>query len=456
MSSVSENSEDTDEFIQSIRTELEQYPPYSPGETDLRLIQEEQPPSHLDSTFSSPAKAQYSTEDDAALDRDIDKILGTFGHSVPNRAFDGYLTEDELEIDLRQQRESSRIADFNLSDSLLTPFNSTPQHRFIDSSYSEPLLRDKSPSPPEEFMTPMQHFSQYPSANSWNEKEIQTLKSRIHRQTLYHKSELDDHLIREREARAKLEISYKENQCLMKAMQTQLVSLQQKIREMQSEKVRLAQECNQQAEMRESPKEDLNKFKEIAEHYKGIVKEQDCKVINLEQLVHGLNAEINQLNLRIKEKDKEVYELNERMKEQARNFATDKSRKESQTQDMLNKTQKTHHREKVLSVAKLQEDLSQSHNEEICQLRNSLHEDKNRALSRLEEGYIQKIAKAEETSKKLEKDLESSAKKIEAKDDVIKNVEIQHKKEVKFKQPHRQGYLYTHSYVVNPYLGSPA
>ena len=428
MSSISENSEDTDEFINTIRTELEQHPLYSPEE---QLIQDEPPPSHLNSALSSPIKAaQYSTDEDTALDRDIDKILDTFEHSTTYRKPDGYQTDDEYEIELNLQRESRRIDTFDFCDSIQSPFSSTPQHIVLDSSHSEPLLRNKPPSPPEVFMTPMQHFSQHSPGNSWNEKEIQSLKSKIHRQTLYHKSELDEHLTREREARAKLEISHKENQSLMKAMKAQLVSLQQKIREMQSEKVRLAQDCQEQVELGDSPQENLNKFKEIADHYKGIAKEQDRKVINLEQLIHGLNAEINQLTSRISEKDKEVCQLNEKLKEQARNFTSDKIRKESETQDMLNKTQKTQHREKVLSVAKLQEDLSQTHNEEINQLRNSLHEDKNRALSRLEEGYIQKITKAEEITKKLEIDLETSAKKMEAKDDSIKTIEIQHKKEV--------------------------
>ena len=394
---------------------------FSPRE---QLIQEEQPPSHLNSPLSSPTKvAQYSTDEDAALDRDIDKILSTFGHSSSHRILDGYLTDEEYEIELRQQRDSRRIA-----DSLLAPFNSTPQHRILDSSHSEPLLHNKGPpSPPDVFMTPMQHFSQHSPGNSWNEKEIQTLKSKIHRQTLHHKSEVDDHLTREREARARLETSHKENYNLMKAMKAQLVSLQQKIREMQSEKVRLAQESQQRAE---TPQEDLNKFKEIADYYKGISKEQERKVVNLEQLINGLNAEINQLTSRCNDKDKEMCQMSEKLKEQARSFASDKLRKESETQEMLNKTQKTHHREKVLSVAKLQDDLSQTHSEEICQLRSSLQEDKSRALSRLEEGYAQKITKAEEICKKLEKDLESSAKKLEAKDDVIKSMEVQHKKEV--------------------------
>ncbi|KAI6652216.1 hypothetical protein LOD99_7233 [Oopsacas minuta] len=417
MSSISDNSEDTDEFILGIRKELEQRD-ISEDYTFTTLIQgarhnevpidEEQPLGSMRRTFSTPKKGIQYTNDD-----DIDKLL--YGHSSSNnRSLESYLTDDEYELESRDQKD----VDFNQ-----TPMTHSSQHGIVG---KDQLLsyQQLGTSPPDVFMTPM-HFIQTPASN-WNEKEIQNLKNKINRQTLTHKSELDEHLSRERNAQFKLEKSHDENQCLMKSMKTQLSTLQQKIREMQSEKVQLASEYKQQ----NLPKDDVNKFKEIAGHYKCIAKEQGTKVLNLQELIHGLNADINQLNIRISDKDKELNDMKENLKDQAREFAVQKMRKESEAQENLNKSQKLHHREKVLSVAKLQEDLSQTHNEEIHQLKNTLLDDKNRALSRLDDSLNQKLTKAEEHSKKLEKELKYSAKKVEEKDDAIKVMESQHKKEV--------------------------
>ena len=409
MSSKSDNSEDTDEFIENIRAELEQHDfmedeSYPAIQRGLRLsgvtLEHE--------SFPLNQHREYATSDDV---RDTSKLLYT------NSTLEGYLTDDEYEL---EQKKTLQKVDFDL-----TPVNSTPHYKLFGSerlaSYQQLGVAYSSP---DIFQTPM-HFPKTP-ANNWDEKEIEKLKNKINRQTLSHKSELDEHINREKSAQLKLTKSHQENQILMNGMKVQLSKLQQKIREMQSEKVRLAFDCKQQV----APKEEVVKFKEIAEHYKCIVNEQDSKVLNLEQLTHDLSAELNQLNSRLSEKDKEIHGLNEKLKEQVREFAINQSKKQTEAQDNLNKSQKLHHREKVLSVAKIQDDLFQTHNEEVYQVKNSLMEEKNRALSRLEESYTHKLNKSDENSKKLEKEAKSLMKKIEDQDDVIKNLEIQHKKEV--------------------------
>lgn len=413
MSFKSDYSEDTDEYIENIRAELEQHD----------VMEEESFPNLQQGVMLSGVTLEHELfprESNLSKDReysrsdnvgDISRLLYT------DSSLEGYLTDDEYEL---EQGKVLRRVDFDL-----TPVNSTPYYNLFGSERRESYQRlGIASSSPDLFQTPM-HFPKTPS-NNWDEKEIETLKNKINRQTLSHRSELDEHINREKSAQLKLAKSHHENQLLMKGMKTQLYKLQQKLREMQSEKVRLASECKQQA----VPKEEVVKFKEIAEHYICIVKEQDSKVLNLEQLTHDLNADINQLNSRLSEKDKEIHELNEKLKEQAREFAICQSKKQNEAQDNLNKSQKLHHREKVLSVAKIQEDLFQTHNEEVYQLKNSLMEEKNRALSRLEESYTQKLAKSDENAKKLEKEVKSLMNKIEERDDVIKNLEIQHKKEV--------------------------
>ena len=411
MSFKSDYSEDTDEFIEKIRTEIEQHDvmeedSYTPVLRGARLSG--LPLEHELFPRESPLNEDREYNDVG----DISKL------SYTDSTLEGYLTDDEYEL---EQGKVFQEVDFDL-----TPVNATPHYRLIGSERLQSYQQlGVAYSSPDLFQTPM-HFPKTPAANKWDDNEIEKLRNKINRQTLSHKSELDEQIHREKNAQLKLAKSHHENQLLMKGMKIQLSKLQQKIREMQSEKVQLVSECKQQA----APKEEVVKFKEIAEHYKCIVNEQDSKVLNLEQLTHDLSADINQLNSRLSEKEKEIHDLNEKLKEQAREFASSQSKKQTEAQDNLNKSQKLHHREKVLSVAKIQDDLFQTHNEEVYQLKNSLVEEKNRALSRLEESFTHKLTKSDENSKKLEKEAKSFIKKIEEKDDVIKNLEIQHKKEV--------------------------
>ena len=432
---MSSSSDDTDEFIRGIRTELEQHDEiFSQQRSEqsglLQLIQEEVAPKFLDSTHTSPIRIVPSStlEYDVTLRRDIDRVLDSLGHRN-GRSVECYLTDEENEL-VNDRREKN--VEFNLFDSSATPMNSTPRHkmtsRFQPASLltSEPVLTP--PSPQEVFMTPMRDFSH--SNTEWSEKEINSLRNKILRQTLQHKTELDEHANKEVVAKQRLERSKKEHQDLIHNMKIQVSNLQHKIREMQSEKVNLASHISLQSEIKQPNEDEIFQIKQIAERYKSIVMEQDSKLSNLERIIESKTAEIYTLNCQIGDKEKALQEMNEKMKEQARNFAVEQNRKESETNEMLNKTQKLHHREKVLSVAKIQEDLSQTHNEEVLQMKQSLSEEKSRALSRLEESYALKISKLEETCRRVEKELESAVKKAEEKDDVIKNSEIKHKQEV--------------------------
>lgn len=265
----------------------------------------------------------------------------------------------------------------------------------------------------------------------WSEKEHRKLENKLFRQSTQYKTEIEQLTRRINDANEKLEIARTENQTISKNLKTEIATLNKKIRDLQSEKVQLINKMKERDEQKSlKQSNEIQKVTSIAEHYKTKTDFLKKRLETHDEIINGKSQEIAKLEVLLAESNQKALEVSNEIKQQAKNFVYEQKRLENELQESKFKSQKQFQRDKVLSIQKFQEDFSKTQKEEIQNLKQTLSEEKQKTITRLEETYNQKYQKLEENVKKLEGDCSTANETIKNKNDMLKNMELNHKSEV--------------------------